>query len=165
MREFECWWTVPEWRYTLCTPPRCGSSTILNYLADEGILAYRPPSRDPGRWIMIVRDPVDRFVSLWKQKCRDGVMLTVGDEESPIAGMTPKELITFIETTDIKDPHWASLTELEGGHSSETLHYSRINKLLGTTPTMYNKSEGDLALDAEVERRVREWYADDYGLL
>lgn len=165
LNEFECWWYIPDWDVAVCTPPRCGSSTMLAYFAEAGIFVHRPFIETP-RSIMIVRDPVSRFISLWKHKCRDGMGLTVGDDDtSPIRGLNPRELIEFIETTDIVDPHWATLTELEGGHSTEIMHYSKINEFLGCEPQVYNKTDGVIFLGKNTTERVKAHYAADYDLL
>jgi len=162
---FDRWWTVPEWGLSICTPPRCGSSTILHYFAEEGIFVYQP-NEIKGRAIMIYRDPVSRFTSLYKHKCRDGMELTVGDGgHNPIEGMNPRELIEFIETTNLYDPHWATLTELDGGHSTETLHYLKINDFLGCSPQVYNQTTGFEIIGPKVTERVKEWYRDDYRYL
>jgi len=163
MSPFECWWVIPEWNMTLGLPPRCGSSTVLHYLQAEGILAYRP-TEFTGRCTFVVRDPVDRFVSLWRAKCRDRNLLTVDDTDSPIIDMTPTELIEFIETTDIQNPHWATLTEIEAGGSTERLPIEKLHTFVGDAPH-YNGSTGDVLLGENLLMRVQAHYADDYELI
>ena len=170
MKEFESWWTIPKWNMTICLPPRCGSSTVLHYLVNEGIFALRP-ARASGRMIMVVRDPVSRFKSLWKSKCRDEEGLWIDDEENrnvthDIRGMTPEELITLIENDTDPDAHWAKLVDIEAGLSTHTVRLKDLSEFLGIPrEENMNVTEGVVKLDKKTEARVKAWYADDYELL
>lgn len=96
----------------VCAPPKCGGTALYCaalgidpkvgrhvFSTAQGLTEFHD---EPGRpALMAVRDPVDRFASLWRDKCRDG------DENMPwLAGMTPDELMTHIEADPAGNPHW-----------------------------------------------------------
>ena len=176
MKELECWWNVPDWGFSVCLPPRCGSSSIIHYLYSNGLTCYRPIIEnkitgdvrdDMQRRIMVVRDPVARFTSLWKSKCLNGEKLWVDDEIAVLDNMSPEGLIAFIEHDQSGDAHWATLTEIEAGYSTEVILASNMNKVLGVekNPRLNYTGDNEVTLDPEVEVRVRAFYKDDYGLL
>jgi len=67
-------------------------------------------------------------MALWKDKCRDEKPLWANGEESPITGMDPAELMTFISTTEIKDNHWASQSKLCGRRATEVVPLEKFSK-------------------------------------
>ena len=108
MHEFDC---------TLGVPPKCGSSAVhaclqerygvdsLTNCKDVGLVKHELVS---GRVIFVVRNPIDRFDSLWRNKCRDGGKLLGHD----IDGMTPAELFGYIKQND--NHHWTPQHTLLG---------------------------------------------------
>lgn len=176
MKELECWWNVPDWGFAVCLPPRCGSTTVTHYLFANELTCYRPiienkitgnVQDDMVRRIMVVRDPVERFTSLWKSKCLNGEKLWVDDEVAVLDNMSPDGLISFVEHDRSGDAHWATLTEIEAGYSTEIIHMKDMNEVLGLTSIEHLNYTGNnkVTLDPKVEKRVREFYKDDYALL
>lgn len=62
-------------------------------------------ARFRGRKVLGIRDPIRRFSSLWRDKCRD-TNKTNHDVIRFVGGMTPYELIRFIESAPFCDPHF-----------------------------------------------------------
>ena len=175
MRELECWWNIPDYGFAVALPPRCGSSSVLHSFVEREIKCYGPvighadgtSSRDDyERRIMVVRDPVERFMSLWRSKCRNQEKLWVDDDSAVLAFMSPKDLIKHIERTKVEDAHWATLSAIEAGYSTEIIHYTELNALLDMKyADRLNNTWEPFKIDPEVEERVKEFYKDDYGLL
>lgn len=102
----------------VCAPPKCGGTALYRsalgigadvhdrhvfstaltrtefFTADEMATSGR-------KAIMAVRDPVSRFASLWRDKCRDT------DANMPeLSGLSPDELMDVIEAEPDGDSHW-----------------------------------------------------------
>ena len=102
----------------VCAPPKCGGtalyraalgigkevpdrhvfSTAFNrtefFTPDEAVASGR-------KALLAVRDPVSRFGSLWRDKCRDG------DENMPnLAGLSPNDLMDLISGSPDANNHW-----------------------------------------------------------
>jgi hypothetical protein len=76
---------LPEKKALIITPPKCGSTSIHQHFAKEGVFVIGPQGddgdidkhtnkipfdfRDFKKYI-IVRNPIDRFVSLWNHYCQ-----------------------------------------------------------------------------------------------
>jgi len=101
---------------------------------------------------LAVRHPVDRFKSLWRNKCRDR-------DGSPwqVYGMTPDELMDYIEIQE--DHHWRMQVKNLTDHT-EPMPMPDLLEMIGATARI-NKS-GRLEKDPDVPvDRVLDYYADD----
>jgi hypothetical protein len=162
------WWRVEELDITVCTPPKNASSTLHLDWADHGYTVYEPKEVVDG--IFLVRPPLERFMSLWRSKCRDGVNLTVGDDINPIKDFSCEDLISMIERGDKHDSHWAHQTEIEKGLATTLVPVGIIDqwyyKLTGRTPAPANQTEHRPSehCTPEVAKRVRKHYEDDTQL-
>lgn len=101
----------------VCAPPKCGGTAL--YCAALGLdpafgvdvftMARRvtefftPDEVVDSKCdaIQAVRDPVSRFMSLWRSKCR------IGDVNLPkLSGLSPDELMEFIKSNPEANAHW-----------------------------------------------------------
>lgn len=96
---------------TLCVPPKCGGSSVMaslmshydvKALVDVPDITLIPPCSVSTPVMQVVRHPVARFASLWRNKCRDKGRL-LGHQEA-LWGLTPAELLTYVKTHHNR--HW-----------------------------------------------------------
>ena len=170
---------VKPWNLTIGAPPKCGSSSIydalqrefgvddLRYCDDVALLKRELVS---GPLVFIVRCPLARFKSLWRNKCRDGGRLDGHD----VKGKTPEELFDYILTH--YNHHWTPQRELLGTLDAELValdslamwwswHISFL--LLGAYDAPLNELNetwGGVPMSDELKRHVLEYYADDLVL-
>lgn len=115
------WFQVGE--VFVCAPPKCGGTALYRaVLKTRGVEVDRHEfwtasrlmkfytademSATGKRALMAVRDPVSRFVSLWRNKCRDG------DAKLPfLSGLSPEQLIRLIESQPMGNVHWMRQVE------------------------------------------------------
>jgi hypothetical protein len=161
----KCWFYVPEHDITIGMAPKCGRSSFHALL---GTLPYFQPVHWEGRCVFVVRNPLARIKSLWKNKCRDGAKLNYGDKEAYLAGWTMDQLLDMIEADQEHNHHWAQQAEIEGGKATELVLFERFaqwckDEGLGTLPHK-NKTEGAVELTDEQIKRVLRLYPDDVKL-
>lgn len=103
----------------LCAPPKCGGTALYRKLLRitcedvratfseaTNLTEFYSPQAISRPAFLAVRDPVDRFMSLWRDKCRDG------DANLPfLRDLSPDELMTRIECDWYGDAHWAPQAE------------------------------------------------------
>lgn len=125
------WWFVIDDNTVACAPPKCGLMSFMASLVPglpavleitglrtgEVAIEYcRAAGRGPfsamdivanfkeGKRYLSVRDPVERFKSLWKDKCRPELV------DDPVfnitAGLSPVELLNLIEHYPYGNAHW-----------------------------------------------------------
>ena len=98
----------------VCAPPKCGGTAL--YCAALGIdpalgnrvferarelAEFVEPDQVEPPAVLAVRDPVERFASLWRNKCRDG------DPNYPqLAGLSPMKLLEMIRANPVANAHW-----------------------------------------------------------
>jgi len=170
---------VPAWDITFGVPPKCGSSSVnaalqeafgcenLVYCDDVRLLKTPPIA---GRLIFVVRHPLDRFKSLWKNKCRDNGKLA--GHGTNLFGLTPAELFDYIRAR--RNSHWTPQSELLG--TLATTRYTDIVPLEDFAPyctynipmmpalPVRNKTHGVVDLAPWLEREILDYYADDVEL-
>ena len=108
------------------------------------------------RHYLSIRNPVSRFASLWRNKCRDG-----NSAMDSIVGMTPDELMDHIENYSEADMHWLKQSVYLTS-TTICVPYRKLFNYLGWEYESKNStvSNGeDMPID-----RILEFYADDYLL-
>lgn len=96
------------------------------------VSTYYPTKRK----IMAVRHPVQRFVSLWRDKCRDG------DENMPmVAGWDPETLLQHIKEYPAGNDHWMP-QYLYQAPGCEVVDYQKLMPLLGLKAERVNVTYG-----------------------
>ena len=170
---------VPAWDITFGVPPKCGSSSVHAALqeafgcenlvyCDNVRLLKTPPEGAP--LVFVVRHPLDRFKSLWKNKCRDNGKLA--GHGTNLFGLTPAELFDYI--SGHHNHHWTPQSELLG--ILATSMYTDIVALEDLTQycvdnvpymppvSVYNKTNGVVELSVALEQEITDYYADDVTL-
>lgn len=177
---FGGWFQVRP-RVYACVPAKCGSQSLklaafgynrLKQILDERRRRLRNGGFDigpftpwevakfQGRKILGVREPVDRFGSLWRDKC-----LNVGKTHHRIArvvgGMKPAELIEYIARAPFFDSHWfpqsvylvPDVTVVPNDMILETLELEHVRH-----------NARPHSSEPMPEKRIREIYARDVAL-
>lgn len=115
------------------------------------------------RKVFIVRHPLDRFLSLWRNKCRD-CGSGVGVE-----GFTQEELFARIQN-GTPDEHWIRQVEMLGKHRKDA-ELVRLESLpewwwknMQAEFAHENKSDNYDEISDELRSQVLDHYADDIGL-
>jgi hypothetical protein len=135
----------------VCAPPKCGGSALHclvtgvepeygNHIWAEarkrGTRYYTPEEVATSglRSVMAVRHPAGRFMSLWRNKCRDG------DSRLPaMKGMTPDELMDVIEKFPVGNSHWAPQM-LYWHPGAEVVDYRDLGAHIGLPALTVNKT-------------------------
>ena len=111
----------------------------------------------------VVRNPLDRFKSLWRSKCRDAANI----KNYSVCGMKPNELMEHILEGN-RDVHWThQLTLLDGLEVNliplelldswwQQCGYGELERT--------NITEGEVEIDDELREQILTFYADDVEL-
>ena len=164
-----CWFEYEG--ILLCCPPknggtsfyrtmlgvRDGSDRHVYSMIEEKLLT--PPQASRRRdvlHVMAVRDPVERFGSLWRDKCERL------DENYPqLHGMTPEELLGHIQTTVVHDAHWMPQHLFDTHPRSRPMNYIEFGEEY--SDQHYNTTR-PIDLPHELKEAVRERYRLDISL-
>lgn len=161
----------PEWGWfhvagvNVCVPKKNGStsfrfSLLPNKPMAEFLKSYRPMSNDEVRRstckrYLAVRDPVDRFASLWKT-------VQVSRDFRSLCGVQPERFLELIAGRLHEDAHWQPQSDywIEG---TELVPYDRMLSVLGLNAVWATRSV--IEAPPMPEDMVREVYAQDVALL
>lgn len=160
----------------VCAPPKCGGtalyraalgigkdvpdrhvfSTAFNrtefFTPDEAVASGR-------KALLAVRDPVSRFGSLWRDKCRDG------DENMPnLAGLSPNDLMDLIAGSPDANNHWMpQATHYREG--AELVDYRQLLSRLGLPIVEANRTSTKQSDPAFPVDRILVHYRADVELI
>ena len=174
------WVYVKPMDITIGVPPKNGSTSVYDALRRT----YDSTAPISGaQWIMssdscefvaqpkglhaffIVRHPVDRFRSLWVNKCLRAQGKADADVE--LAGLTPDELLQLIRHDPEGDPHWRSQLSLLG-NPEMAIELVPIEHLSGALPLsvwrMNDSNSAHFKLDDRLVAQVKNHYAGDCNL-
>ena len=101
---------------------------------------------------LAVRHPVDRFRSVWQNKCRDQMGPPV-----EVYGMTPDELMDYIEV--VEDRHWRRQSENLTGITQPVL-VAELLQMIGAEKHINKTERQDSDPDMPIDR-ILNYYADD----
>lgn len=161
------WYMFRDWDFTIFAPPKCGSTAIKQFIymheLDDRVLSLRQ-NKVVGDLYFVIRDPLSRFCSLWKNKCRDEAY--IGDAW-PIAGMSPTELMDYIES-GVKNVHWTPQYKMMGSLTPiliplELFGFWWKQSGLGELG-VFNSTEGEVDIDDELKERILAHFAKDLEL-
>lgn len=121
-----------------CLPPKCGGTALYRKVflvpeevADGDVFSFvlkdttfkpRHVVTSYRMAVLGVRDPVERFKSLWRNKCRDG-----DPNMAYLTGMTPDMLLDYIEGRSYADSHWAPQSHYYAPGASVVPHTTLLN--------------------------------------
>lgn len=165
-RQTRVWFYFKEWKFTIMNPPKCGGSSIkqfiwMNELEDKIVhLMQNEAKKTPGENYVVIRNPLDRFASLWKNKCRDKDNI----KDTEIYGMSPNQLMTHIENGH-KDIHWTPQSAMIADANVKLIPLDMLgfwwrHNGLGELG-VFNSTEGEVEIDNELKTRILTFYADD----
>lgn len=160
------WHYAPKLGLSIGAAPKCGSASIRDALSGCEVQTQVVGA---GRRIWVVRHPVDRFISLWKNKCRDGHKLQYRGNRYFVKDWTLEALLSFIESNPQPPNHnWAQQHQLEGGHDSTLIALEHLNEWweeqgFGIMPVS-NPSAGDVEISDAIRGRIIKHYVCDMNL-
>jgi hypothetical protein len=134
-------------------------------MMENQLSAYRTKAIDKTAFF-VVRHPIERFLSLYKNKCINGGQLDRGDTLR-IKGWAIDKLLEWIES-GYWNHHWGKQVEYEAGLSDHLIPLEWFDQWaydagIGILPHMH-KTEQDIELSDDQYRRVAELYIDDIKL-
>ena len=155
------WHHVPALDINTGASPKVGTQTLKKLLEDYQyyrVMVFEHPSY----WI--VREPVAKFKSLWRQKVRDGGNM-MNSSMAAVVGASPDELMDIIESEKYKEAHWYSQAALCGPHADTIIPLEKFNEwweAQGYGESVHcHTSSGDVDVSPELEERIRTYYAAD----
>ena len=183
------WVYVPDWKIAIAAPPKCGSRSVLlaivnhfypgetyqtatpsKYKEKYEHYRYMDKSQIKPDWhkLAIVRDPIERFASLWAHHCRDDIP---GIPHHLRGKASMDDLLRYIERCPNENPHWTPQTQIIGTH--ERIRYCRLRnmakcwaKLLPDVPLSHvNKTASPVLVPDHIQAGLRTIYAQDFLLL
>jgi hypothetical protein len=160
------WYYFPKWKFSILPPPKCGSTAIKQFIymncLDDEVLSLRHHDVR-GKPHFVIRDPVSRFCSLWRNKCRDGAK--IGDKW-PIKGMTPNQLMDYIESGE-RNIHWTPQYKMMGNLNPVLIPLENLNEWWSSNGYgelgVFNVTTKDDIVDIN-PKRVVDYYAKDMEL-
>lgn len=161
------WFVVPDWNITIAAPPKAGSSSLKKFFYESEMDNVKMVPRyqvNPNSEIFfVVRNPLDRFISLWRGKCRDKDNI----KDRRVYGMEPNQLMDHIEAGN-RDVHWAFQITLLDGLDANLIRLENLNNWFtdceyGELPK-FNTTDGDVEIDDGLKKRILTHYADDLAL-
>jgi len=160
------WFYFRDQKISLLTPAKCGTSSVKQFIwmneLEEKIIRIEQ-HQATGELYATTREPVSRFRSLWRSKCRD--QTNINDKR--VYGMSPNELMTHIEN-GAKDLHWTPQLRLLGKLGPTLIPLDMLsswwqNHGLGELGR-FNATKGDVEIDDKLKTRILTFYACDVEL-
>ena len=155
------WWHLPELGINIGTSPKAGTQSVKLMIKDYTrlyVMCFEHPS------IWVVREPIARFKSLWRQKVRDGGNMA-NKSQKLVEDLTPDELLDMIETSEYRDAHWMRQSELMGPHATQIIPIEKLGdwweKQGYGKGEHVHKTSGHVEVSPELEARLKKYYADD----
>ena len=161
------WFIIPEWNITIAAPPKCGSSSLKQFfymheMNSVRMIEHNEVNRNSNVFF-VVRNPEDRFASLWKSKCRDNAPIL----DKRVYGMSPNELVKHIIDGN-SDVHWTPQIKILGNIEAKLIPLEKLNEWWANRGYgdlgRFNKTEGDVELGADILEWIKEHYAEDHAL-
>jgi len=180
------WWLLPQRRVAVAVPAKCGGTSfyrsayfvpstvgdkaVFGYLMQKyqtrGSFSHLYASKHADEMYLAVRDPVSRFRSLWRDKCRDATHETAGDPRRQlyhIVGFSPERLMAYIQANPVLDAHW--IPQSRDMHAGVKLvRYDRLLHVLGLTQVLCNETEARDDDATMPEQEILEHYSADMAL-
>jgi hypothetical protein len=151
------WFVVPDWNLTIAAPPKAGSSSLKQYFyesdMDNVTMVPRYKVNPDSEIFFVVRNPIDRFMSLWRGKCRDKDNIS----DYRVHGMQPDQLMDHIEAGN-RDIHWALQDTLLNGLDANLIRLENLRQWFndrgyGELPKA-NSTDGDVDIDDSLKNRI-----------
>ena len=160
------WKQVPAWDIAFGVPPKNGTQSLKLALKDQDVLYRQGPP--PGRKVFVVRHPIERFNSLWRDKCK-GKYPSVSTG-LPIHGMGVEQLAEYIFSGVNDNHHWRPQARLLGDADAELVALPQFAEWWGEqgfpVPLTQEHTSGNdvVRMRSETMRALRAYYIDDIAL-
>jgi len=155
-----------EWNFVIAVPTKCGTSAIKQFIwmheADAEPVSLNEMRSLSCEKYAVIRNPYDRFASLWKSKCRDKMPI----RDKSIHGLAPRELMTHISSGK-KDVHWTPQVEFfRGVEGIKLIPLENLNSWWESYGKLeaFNSTDGDMPMDEAIDVWLQEFYAEDFIL-
>jgi len=168
------WMKIPQWNIVICAPLKAGSSTVKDFLWKNNIdCEYAPRYKVEGlnNIYFVVRDPIQRFESLWRSKCRDrhnSHLKFPYHTWKTLRGATQEQLMDYIESNEHPDAHWTPQMKLVGDLDVTLIPLEALswwwNQSGFGSLGKSNTTEGETEISDSLKKRVLTFYADDLKL-
>ena len=161
------WFYVPSWNLSIGAPAKAGSSSLKHYMTVNDVeCKYTLQNQIPKKSdiYFVVRNPYQRFVSLWKSKCRDKRAIA----DTDVHGLSPRALMAHISSGK-KDVHWTPQANLiRGLQNVNLIPLEKLNdwwwdRGYGTLEVV-NPTDGSVELCETICDWMRDFYAEDFIL-
>jgi hypothetical protein len=147
-------------------PPKCGSTAIKQFIwmneVDNKVTLLQQ-YQVGGKIFVVVRRPLDRFGSLWRNKCRDQEDI----RDTRVYGMSPEELMTHIES-GARNIHWTPQTAMISNLDVTLIPLDLFSTWWGRRGYgelgKFHATDGEVDMDDSLKDRVLTFYADDVML-
>ena len=156
------WLTNHKREFAFGVPPKNGCNSIRTALAATS--QFPPLRTKPGdckQRVFVVRHPVDRFLSLWRNKCRDA------ERGLGIHNLSQVELFEHIKKAP-PDDHWTRQVDLLGDVSAIIVRLESMNawwqEHMGGEYPHDHATDGRSDISAALHALVLNHYADDVRL-
>jgi hypothetical protein len=132
----------------------------------RGSFSYTHVAKHSDEQYLAIREPVARFRSLWRDKCRDATPATAGDPRRQLAkivGFSPERLMAYIQANPLLDAHWLTQSrDMRAG--VKLVRYDRLLHVLGLTPVLCNVTEAHDDDATMPEQEILNHYSADAAL-
>jgi len=165
------WLHFKEWDMAIIAPPKSGSSSLKQFIwmhelgdSVQKISCHIGVNHLRCKKYAVVRNPYERFASLWKSKCRDKMPI----RDASIHGLSPRALAAYISSGK-KDPHWATQSELIGDTTDvELIPLEKLNEWWKGQGygelIVFNSTEGEMQMNEMIHTWLCQFYAEDFIL-
>lgn len=165
------WLVIKPWDMVVGCSPKCGSGSIRAAVEAEGHDWWKraDPYAHKNR-VFIVRHPLDRFESLWRNKARDGGRLSRGGGRGmhDVLGMTPRELFEYSKLNP--NHHWTPQSVLRADVPCLVVRLEEVGMWwdgLAQTTKPYpkvNPTQGKVPIDEKLRKEILTYYDADVQL-
>lgn len=171
------WFVIPQWNIIIGAAAKVGTCTVKDFMQGNNIeCTYVPHHMVINNSVhFIVRDPISRFKSLWRNKCRDGHGGTYTENTRyptwrTLHHATPDELMDFIEAGNT-DAHWMNQTKVLGQLQATLIPLETLDEWWEAQgfgdlrPYRANTTvRDDTEFSDALIKRIETFYADDIKL-
>jgi hypothetical protein len=132
----------------------------------RGPFSFLRASEEADKHYLAIREPVARFSSLWRDKCRDATHETAGDPRRQlyrVMGMPPGKLMDYIKANPKIDAHWRRQS-LDMRAGVTPVRYDRLLQMLALPSVLCNETEAHDDDATMPVQEILEHYSADVAL-
>jgi len=161
------WFYVPSWNICIVAAPKAGSSSLKAFMSDNDIeckyIKHNEAKKLSCEKFAVIRNPISRFASLWKSKCRDKAPIVDDD----VHGLSPRALVAHISSGK-KDVHWTPQAELFKDIDVTLIPLENLNDWWEARGygklEVVNETTGKMPMNEVIHQWLCNYYAEDFIL-